>query len=208
MAEWYQQQLRIVHSEVALARGELEKMDAAAYADRIASLHFNAQHVEYGTIWDGDQKTFLFRTSQARTILRDWLGDYLPEAHRRGIKVFVYMNVHWAGKLYLTEHPGWVQRKRDGSPLTGLYGGGGTSLCANTPWRDWTLGLIDEMTSAYEVDGIFLDGPAFFEGTCYCEAAKARSASAMAPRSPRSLMRRARTGAIFTSSAMTASPAL
>jgi hypothetical protein len=166
--------MRIIHASLAYAKGELAKTDMAQFAADVDGQHYNAQHVEYGLSWDGDQKVFYFQTDLGKSVARDVLGDYLPEAHKRGIKVFIYMNVHWAAKLYIDENPDWTQRKVDGSPLTGMYGGSGASLCVNSPWRDWILALTEEMSKNYEIDGIFLDGPCFYVGTCYCESCKKR----------------------------------
>ena len=174
MAEWYQQQSASSTPSRRLPVGNWQEMDAAAYAaDSPRSISTRSMS-SIGTIWDWRPKSFSF-SDESKSVPRDLLADYLPEAHRRGIKVFVYMNVHWAGKLYLTEHPDWVQRKRDGSAADGACMAAAARRSAPTrPGATGCLKLIDEMTSAYEIDGIFLDGPAFFEGTCYCERAKAR----------------------------------
>lgn len=166
--QWYEKQMRIVHASLALRPGELDAMDLSGFARDVAAQHYNAQHVEYSISWDGDQKLFLFQTDLGAGVSRDVLGEYLPAAHARGIHVLIYMNVHWAAKRYITENPDWVQRRVDGSPLTGMYGGSGTSCCVNSPWRDWILALTDDMSRKYEIDGIFLDGPCFYVGTCYC----------------------------------------
>ena len=44
----------------------------------------------------------------------------------------------------------------------------GWTLCVNTPYRDWYAGQVREVASL-GVDGIFVDGPFFPEGTCYCK---------------------------------------
>jgi hypothetical protein len=168
MREWHEGQLRIIHASLGFEPDELSSLDLSAFAAEIASQGYNAQHLEYSVSWGGEQKAFLFPTSQARSVPRDVLGEYIPEAHKQGIKVFIYMNVHWVHESFAQEHPGWIQRLADGSPLTGLYGGRGSSPCVNSPWREWIFGLIEEVASNYEIDGIFLDGPCFYEGTCYC----------------------------------------
>lgn len=174
MAKWYEGQMRIIHPSLGAMPGEVEQIDMAAFARSLALGHYNAQHLEYSQIWDGEQRLFLFQTDQAARVSRDVLAEYLPEAHRQGLKVFIYMNVHWAGKRFIAEHPDWVQRRTDGSPLTGVYGGAGTSCCVNSPWRDWIFGLIHDMGARYEIDGIFFDGPCFYQGTCYCDSCQAR----------------------------------
>jgi len=170
MPEWYEKQMRIIHPSLGRTPDQLARLDPAALAQEVAAQHYNAQHLEYSLIWDGEQKLFLFRTDRARAVPREVLAEYLPRAHEQGIKVFIYMNVHWAHQSFIDDHPRWVQRLADGSALTGLYGGAGTSCCVNSPWRDWILGLIEEMSKGYEIDGIFLDGPCFYAGSCYCES--------------------------------------
>ena len=162
--------MRIVHA--SLPKEEVKKINAEEFSREVVNSHFNAQHLEYSMSYDGESKIFLFNTKKAREIPRDFLKEYLPEAHKRGIFVFIYINVHWANKLFIREHPDWVQRLADGKPLTGLYGGEGTSLCVNSPWREWIFSLIHELASNYDIDGIFFDGPSFYLGTCYCESCK------------------------------------
>ena len=162
--------MRIVHA--SLPKEGINKISVEEFSRKVAECHFNAQHLEYSMSYDGESKIFLFQTKEARKIPRDFLREYLPEAHKRGIFVFIYMNVHWANNLFIKEHPDWVQRLADGKPLTGLYGGKGTSCCVNSPWREWIFSLIDELASNYDIDGIFFDGPSFYLGTCYCEACK------------------------------------
>ncbi|NLS80175.1 MAG: hypothetical protein GXY76_23300 [Chloroflexi bacterium] len=165
---WYEKQLRILHASLGFARNELPTVDLVAFARDVKAQNYNAQHVEYSVSWDGENRIFLFQTDQARAVPRDVLKEYLPEAHKLGIKVFIYVNVHWANKSFIEERPEWVQRKVDGEPLTGMYGGKGTAPCVNTSYLPWIAGLIEEMGSKYPIDGIFLDGPCFYVGTCYC----------------------------------------
>ena len=174
MSHWYERQMRILHPSLGIMPEEIAALDVAQLAADVAAGHYNAQHLEYTKVWDGEQKRFLFPTDKAEVVLRDVLGEYLPQAHKRGIKVFIYMNVHWANAKFINWHPDWVQRKVDGTPLTGLYGGNGTSCCVNSPWRDWVFELIEEMASRYDIDGIFFDGPCFYHGTCYCPSCQAR----------------------------------
>ena len=156
MAKWEQRQMRIIHPSVGFQRGDLATMDMAAFAGEVTAQHYNTQHLEFSVVWDGENKLFLFQTDQARQVVRDVLSDYMPHAHAQGIHVFIYINVHWANKSFITEHPDWVQRKADGAPLAGLHGGGGTSCCVNAPYRDWITALIEEMAGKHEIDGIFL----------------------------------------------------
>ncbi len=100
---------------------------------------------------------------------RDILRDYLPHARREGIRVVAYINLHWFSYEFADAHPGWEQRLADGRSygrVNPLYGNG-TTMCVNTPWRDWAFLLIREAT-ATGIDGVFLDGPVVYPGACYC----------------------------------------
>lgn len=100
---------------------------------------------------------------------RDILREYIPHAHRHGIRVLGYINMHWYSYDFARKHPGWEQMMADGSAYGRkhpLYGGG-TTFCVNSPWRDWAFELIREVMRT-GADGCFLDGPVFFRGACYC----------------------------------------
>lgn len=56
--------------------------------------------------------------------------------------------------------------KVDGRPIDTLYGHG-FSMCVNTPYRERLFRLILEIAER-GVDVIFLDGPAYYPGACYC----------------------------------------
>lgn len=100
----------------------------------------------------------------------DSLRNYLPYAHKYGIKLLVYLNMHWFSYEFAKQHPGWEQITSTGEPygkLHPLYGNG-TTFCVNSPWRDWAFKLIEEVMKT-GVDGIFLDGPVVYPDCCYCE---------------------------------------
>lgn len=166
--EWYEQQMRIAHPSLGRRPGTIQTLDMAQVAATVAGQNYNTQHLRYSDTYDGEQRIFLFQTEEAKHIPRDVLGDYLPEAHKRGIKVFIYVNVHKMDRGLIDEQPRWNQQRADGSHLTGLYGGDIGSPCVNTGYRPWITGLIEEFAANYAVDGVFLDGPCFYVGTCYC----------------------------------------
>ncbi len=134
---------------------------------------YNGQHLElsYLTV-DGEKGLFLFNFSEAPKVLRDFLGEYLPIAKEKGLRVFIYFNVHAYTGKFADEHPDWAMKRSDGSRLTGLYWADMTSPCVNGPWREWSLRVIKELAEKHPIDGVFLDGPAFFYDTCYCDSCK------------------------------------
>ena len=100
----------------------------------------------------------------------DLLRRYLPHARRQGIRVLVYLNMHWYSYEFAAKHPSWEQLTSSGESYGRLFPlyGNGTTLCINSPWRDWAFKLIRE-TIRTGVDGVFLDGPVVFPDCCYCE---------------------------------------
>jgi len=100
----------------------------------------------------------------------DCLREYLPHAHKYGIKLLAYLNAHWYSYEFADRHPGWEQLLSNGKAFGRLYPlyGGGTTLCINSPYRDWVFRLVKE-TMKTGVDGIFFDGPVVYAGCCYCQ---------------------------------------
>jgi len=100
----------------------------------------------------------------------DLLREYLPHAESQAITVIAYLNLHWYSYEFAEEHPGWEQVLRDGRPygrVRPLYGNG-TTMCPNSPWREWAFKLIEEAMRT-GIKGVFLDGPVVYPGCCYCE---------------------------------------
>ena len=109
---------------------------------------------------------FLFRTKLAARENPDHLAAFLPLAHQAGIRVIVYFNVHWYRADFGHKHPEWIQIKEDGLPVNDMYQTG-LSPCINSPFRDWVFQLLTDLC-AYDIDGIFFDGPIFHRNSCYC----------------------------------------
>lgn len=103
----------------------------------------------------------------------DSLRSYTPYAHRYGIKVLVYLNMHWFSYEFAERHGNWEQITSSGEPYGRLYPlyGNGTTFCVNSPWRDWAFKLIEEVMKT-GVDGVFLDGPVIYPDCCYCNSCR------------------------------------
>jgi hypothetical protein len=54
----------------------------------------------------------------------------------------------------------------------------------NSPWRQWVFERLRELC-AYPIDGIFFDGPVFFDDCCYCAHCKAKFAARCGEAMPR-----------------------
>ena len=101
----------------------------------------------------------------------DYLRSYTPYAHKYGINVIAYMNMHWYTYEFGRKHPEWEQITATGEiygRVNPLYGNG-TTFCVNSPWRDWAFRLLQEAMKT-GIDGLFLDGPVVFANSCYCSS--------------------------------------
>lgn len=108
----------------------------------------------------------------------DFVREYLPFAKKYGINLIAYLNMHWFAYDFADAHPDWEQKTADGASYGRqfpLYGSGST-FCVNGAWRDWAFEMIRE-AMATGIDGVFLDGPIFFPGCCYCESCRRQFAS-------------------------------
>jgi hypothetical protein len=149
---------------------DMDKRDPSWEAKKVKELGGNAQH-HIGII-EGrlDTSRFYFRTEVATKRNRDYLAEYLPEAHKRGIKVVLYFNVHAVNINFAKKYPDWQQIKEDGKPKEDVYNTEST-FCVNSPWRDWVFQVLKDLAK-YKIDGIFYDGPIFFAETCYCSSCR------------------------------------
>jgi hypothetical protein len=147
--------------------GEIMRIPAPELALRKAALGFNTDTLYVHNLFDGmDDEGFFFRTPLAARPHPDVLEVTLPEARRRGMRTTVYFNVHYFTLEFARKHPDWVQVREGGGIMDQMYGHG-TTLCVNSPWRDWVVQAMKDLC-AYPIDGIFVDGPLFMPETCYC----------------------------------------
>ena len=96
---------------------------------------------------------------------RDFLAKVLQEAHRRGLKVLVRLDVSKNHEELYKEHPEWFQK----TPEDEVRRGWTMRLtCFNSPyWQEHNFELVDEIMSRYAVDGFFYN--AFHYDHCTCE---------------------------------------
>jgi hypothetical protein len=129
---------------------------------------FNAEHLHVMGMAGGlDDQEFFFSSKVAGKQNEDYLRKYLPEAKQRGLRVFIYFNVHWYKRSLGDRHPDWLQRDESGGRNAIMYGEAASQFCVNGPWRQWCFQVVRDLC-AYPIDGIFYDGPIFFPNTCYC----------------------------------------
>ncbi len=152
------------------SREQVLNLDPAMVAERKRKLGFNMEHLNCSDVYGGERGVFFFQTGIAEEIPRDFIGEYLPEAHSRGIRVLIYYNVHWLDRDFGMRNPDWLQVSRDGRTKEDLYGSG-CAPCVNSGWREWSFRGIRDLAD-YDIDGIFLDGPIFISDGCYCESCR------------------------------------
>jgi hypothetical protein len=163
---WEREPLRILNLVNSL-RQTVDR-PIASLVDAKADQAYNAEHLEVMGMEGGlDDQRLYFKTSAGRAN-PDYLGRYLPEAKRRGLRVIIYFNVHWYKHDFGARHPDWRQVRETGEPLTGVYHVG-TGFCVNSPWREWVFQVLRDL-AAYPIDGVFFDGPLFYGGCCYCRS--------------------------------------
>lgn len=179
--KWWQKPVRMMRLDYISDLQRMKEDDLAALArSKKEQWHVNCEWV-IGTPGIapglGYQTTFNTPRFEKFPALGDWdlIREYLPHARDNGIHVLAYLNQHWFSFEFAAQHPGWEQLLADGrtyGSVNPLYGHG-TTLCVNSPWRDWSFSLIRE-AMATGIDGVFLDGPVIFPGACYCEFCRAK----------------------------------
>lgn len=188
---WTRAPLRIVHIVTSL--GKIDGIPPAELAGWKAEHAYDTEHLEVMEMHGGlDDQGFYFKSEAAGKIHRDFLREYIAQAHRRGIRVIVYFNVHWYTVKFGQRHPEWRQIREDGQPLDGVYDNG-ADFCLNTPWREWCFRILRDL-AAYGIDGIFYDGPVYRADTCYCTHCRAKYRAARNEEMP---SKRTRQGAAF-----------
>jgi len=162
LSRWFARPLRIVDRVLIdsdlYARGLL---DPRKVVEEKVRLGFNAEHFSIS-----------IRGEDALAHLRQ-VEEYVRVAHERGLRVFVYFNVHWCSVDALREHPDWFQVDWSGRVINDVYGSGVMPCVNSEGWRAYSYEVIRAIAKT-GADGVFLDGPVFHLRGCYCEACKGR----------------------------------
>ncbi|MCE5345411.1 MAG: beta-galactosidase trimerization domain-containing protein [Bacteroidales bacterium] len=158
---WEREPLRIVELEEGYEFGEKIEL--------LKDLGANMEHLtRFTDTSPGTSFLDVHNLYGGKKVNFDSLKDYLLEAHKSKIKVVIYYNVHAIEQSYANLHRNWQQIKDDGKPIEDVYGVD-SSFCINSPWREEVFQTLRKL-AAYEIDGIFYDGPIFFSNTCNCES--------------------------------------
>lgn len=154
---WYHAPLRIAALQCNFEHAPL------AVPEKWQQMGFNTEQLLHVI---GEGYWGYFRIEEHGEMLR----QYLDEAHRRGLKIILYLNVHM---LNLDQDGGsdWIQRDPAGEPHV-LYGSF-QAVCLNSPWREVFSQTLRDLAE-YDIDGVFLDGPVIRRGGCFCRHCKQR----------------------------------
>jgi len=112
-----------------------------------------------------------------KNVPQDLFGEVLEGLHKNNIKVSAYYSVGW-DEYVSRNNPDWIMRDKQGQPYqlqyykTHPYYARWTVLCVNSPYRNYSLGEIEEIVSQYDFESLFLDIFGRFP-LCYCHYCRA-----------------------------------
>lgn len=111
---------------------------------------------------------------------KDLLKEAIDKAHANGMKFIARFDFSKAHESIFRRKPEWFYRSRSGGEVNYF---GIVHTCLNGYYqREYSLKIIDEVISRYEVDGIFFnmfgyqnwDYSGNYYGPCYCDNCRAR----------------------------------
>ncbi|NHN34197.1 family 10 glycosylhydrolase [Paenibacillus agricola] len=177
MASWWSgNKLRLVQNnlretdanlDVDLLIGDLEKLAANVLMMNAGGIvAFYPTKLEYHYRAEGQQK--------------DLLKEAIDKAHAAGLKFIARFDFSKAHESIYNKQPDWFYRTKEGKEVN--YHGI-VHTCINGYYqREYSLKLISEVISQYEVDGIFFnmfgyqthDYSGYDYGICFCDSCKSR----------------------------------
>ena len=193
--QWYKRSLfrNLVDMHIPSGDGNLEHFDAEEYGRCMETAGVDAVYVAasncLGLCLYPTKVGYRHSVSEKR----DLLEERISALRKRGISVVAYMN-SWSTEA-AKQHPQWQIRSSDGKAQgeTSRFG----TCCLNSPYRDLIRGMVEEVVSSYDIDGLWLDMVGFFASDCTCRWCRENTES-----KPAMNCRRPSAGRILTLSAM------
>jgi len=169
---WWIKPIRAVTLELPAA--DIKTLNVKEIVGRLASYGVNMINAFAISYWPGGIAYYQSRIAPRHPDLRDRdvLAEVIDEAHKHGIKVIAYVNCLWGNKDLYEKHPGWAQRRVDGKPTAWDPTYTSVAMCPNSPYRDYFLNIVGEISDNYDVDGFYFDEPCF---QSWCDCSNCRS---------------------------------
>jgi len=151
--KWFERPMRI-----AALQCNFETGDNRAVINKWLDMGFNTEQLFHPI---GDDYSALYDPEKHHQIL----ADYIADAHAKNLRIILYLNVHILGPTLAHNAPDWAQQNADGS-IVKMYDTY-PAVCINSPWQDYFFEILTALTE-FDLDGIFLDGPAVTKNGCHC----------------------------------------
>jgi len=158
---WYDKPLRIAALQCNFEDGKNFEV-----IDKWTDMGFNVEQLFHPT---ADLYSALFDEAAHGEIV----AEYVDRAHQAGLRIILYLNCHVLGPSLAPHAADWAQRRPDGE-FRMMYDGVYHACCINSPFRDHFLSILDAL-AAYDIDGVFLDGPMVPGDGCFCESCRQRA---------------------------------
>ncbi|GIQ67238.1 hypothetical protein DUZ99_17520 [Xylanibacillus composti] len=176
MTWWKRNNLRMIQNNL---RESDANLDVDALIRQLKAMSVNVLMMNAGGIV-AFYPTELEYTYRAAGQQKDLLGEAIEKAHANGMKFIARFDFSKAHESVFAKRPEWFYRTRAGEAVN--YHGI-VHTCVNSEYqREYSLKMIDEVISRYDVDGIFFnmfgyqtrDYSGKEYGICCCDNCKSR----------------------------------
>ena len=170
---WWKQANRVLL--INLREGDEPKIDASAFLDDVQRYGATAFCINGGGIVAFYQTRIAGQRISNGLEGRDLLGEIIPAAHARGIRVLARIDPSCAPRELADQHPEWFSRDADGNfrEVSGHY-----VTCPNADYYHHRMvEVVTELLTRYDADGIWNNQGKFAAwdtDTCYCDTCKSR----------------------------------
>lgn len=159
---WLEEPLKII-DRISVDRSLLQnrEFNIEKVIDEKIRLGFNAEHFSAHIRGEKPLKYI------------DFVKSYAEVAKKKGLKVFLYVNVHWHDVSDARKHPSWFQVNYKGSLIRDVYGSGVMPCVNSNGYREFIFDALRKLAKT-GINGIFLDGPVFHPKGCYCRSCRTK----------------------------------
>lgn len=176
MAWWSKNNLRLIQNNL---REKDANLDVDALISQLKKLSANVLMINAGGIV-AFYPTKLEYHYRAANQQKDLLREIVDKAHSNDIRVIARFDFSKAHESIFVKKPEWFYRTKDGREVN--YHGIVHSCISSYYQQEYSLNIIDEVLTHYDVDGIFFNwfGYNTFDysgndyGICHCHSCKTR----------------------------------